>query len=246
MIWPGLAAYRFWWPDAAVITAYPDAGAPIRTVWDTYRRSVLPMAMQAAGWEALHASAVLAAGGVVAFCAPSETGKSTLAYGLARRGFPQWADDGVVFGSGREIQAIPLPFEVRLRPGARDLLGGVLPEHSRFEHNGPGEQSHVEPAALRAICVLRRDMDPERVAAARITPIAPASAFTSALTHAHEFDRTDDTRRAQMVHTYLRLVAEVPVVEIAFHPGREPLDALLDRVIDALALETPRGSPVGV
>ena len=57
MIWPRLAAYRFRWPDASFITAYPDADAPIATVWDTYRRSVLPMAMQAAGWEALHASA---------------------------------------------------------------------------------------------------------------------------------------------------------------------------------------------
>ena len=68
MLWPHLAAYHFNFPDEQSITAYPEPGARLSSVWDVYRRSVLPMAMQAAGWEVLHASGIVAAGGVVAFC----------------------------------------------------------------------------------------------------------------------------------------------------------------------------------
>ena len=47
------------------------------------------------GWEALHASAVLSPQGVVAFCAGSGTGKSTIARGLSERGYQLCADDAV-------------------------------------------------------------------------------------------------------------------------------------------------------
>src|SRR5829696_203522 len=47
--------------------------------------------------ETLHASAVVAPAGVVAFCARSATGKSTLAASLHRRGYDLWADDAVVW-----------------------------------------------------------------------------------------------------------------------------------------------------
>src|SRR5581483_4905194 len=95
MHWPALAAFRFGDGDP-FITAFPDRGASRAVIEDVYRRGVLPMAIQALGREALHASGVLTDAGVIAFAARSHTGKSTFAYALSRRGFPQWADDGVV------------------------------------------------------------------------------------------------------------------------------------------------------
>jgi hypothetical protein len=240
MIWPRVAAYRFRWPDDSFITAYPDPNAAEDVVWDTYRRSVLPMAMQASGWEALHASGVVADGGVVAFCAVSETGKSTMAYGLSRRGFPQWADDCVIVGDLNGMAAVPLPFEARLRDDARDVLGGILPAHSRFQFNGPGEQVHTAPRPIKAVCVLRRERDLGRDGSPQIRPMAPADAFTAALTHAHEFDRTDEARRARMVHGYLQLIAEVPAFELTFQPEPGEIESLFDVVIDRLELERPR------
>jgi hypothetical protein len=242
MLWPRLAAYRFNFPDEQSITAYPEPGARLSSVWDVYRRSVLPMAMQAAGWEVLHASGIVAAGGVVAFCARSETGKSTVAYGLSRRGFPQWADDGVVVGVHGGIVAMPLPFEVRLREGSERLLRGVLPEHSRFEFNGPGAQVHASPLPIRALCVLERVSDLDAVA--RIAPIASADAFTALLTHAHEFDWSDANRRAAMVQTYLRVVADVPMFAVSFAPSPEKVEELFDAIIAALHLELPRSTAV--
>ena len=87
MAWPDLATYGFASGDP-FITAYAVHGAPIDVIWDVYRRSVVPMALQAFGWEALHASAIVTDRGIVGFCAISETGKSTVAFGLRRRGFP--------------------------------------------------------------------------------------------------------------------------------------------------------------
>src|SRR5690349_23702252 len=58
MFWPYLANFRFDLQDG-FITAFPEPGAPVDVIWDTYRRSVLPMALQVGGFEALHASAIL-------------------------------------------------------------------------------------------------------------------------------------------------------------------------------------------
>jgi hypothetical protein len=242
MAWPHLATYAFDLSDS-FITAYAHPGAPLQTIWDTYRRSVLPMAMQVRGWEALHASAIVSRHGVVAFCAVSETGKSTIAYGLRRRGFPQWSDDGVVFRAAHpEILTVPLPFETRLRPGSLDIFGEYPSAPQRLPDNSPGEQIHTDPQPLAAICVLTRteNGNGERP---RISDVPPATAFTAMLTHAHEFDPSDSGRRARMMETYLALVDRVPVREVTFAPDREQLDFLLDAVCDGMNLEVPSPAP---
>src|SRR5690606_18526516 len=88
-------------------------------IQDSYQRCVLPLVLQAAGTEVLHASAVLTPRGVLALCAESGTGKSTLAYGLSRRGYPLWADDAVAFEADETCtNAMPLPFALRLQRDA--------------------------------------------------------------------------------------------------------------------------------
>lgn len=198
------------------------------------------MALQANGLEALHASSVLVSSGVVAFCAASETGKSTLAFGLRRKGFPQWSDDGVVFHrDDAAMTTLPLPFEVRLRSESRDMFGESAPCFTRYEHNGPGEQIHVAPAALSAICLLRRVDAGSLSAPARIRRVAPAEAFPGVLAHAHVFDPFDMPRREQMIRTYLDLVARVAVYDVAFAPVRESLDSLLNAIADSLRSDMP-------
>jgi len=67
----------------------PDALAWQRVLFSR----ILPMVSLALGREALHASAVEMACGVVGIAAPSGSGKSTLAAELMRRGTPLFADD---------------------------------------------------------------------------------------------------------------------------------------------------------
>jgi hypothetical protein len=243
MAWPNLATFGFRIGDP-FISAYPEPGAPHDVIWDTYRRVVLPMAMQVNGWEALHASAVMTRRGVVAFCAVSETGKSTVAFGLRRRGFPQWSDDGVVFGvSHQEILSIPLPFEVRLRPGSRTMFGEQVSQPRRPLDNNPGEQIHSDPHPLAAICLLTR-AEPGNRERPRVSDVPSAAAFRAVLAHAHEFDPSDADRRARMMQAYLTLADRVPMREVTFSPDRERLDLLLDTICEGLNLELPAPTPL--
>ena len=115
MHFPGVASYCFSSHSDEVI-AFAEPSARLDWLRDTFYRSVLPMALQVFGKEVLHASAVETTYGAIAFCAISESGKSTIAYGLSRRGHPLWADDAVVFEiSDREVWSHPMPFEIRLR-----------------------------------------------------------------------------------------------------------------------------------
>jgi hypothetical protein len=233
MTWPHLATYRFSL-DQQDIVAYPNREASPEIVWDTYRRSVLPMAMQARGWEALHASAVSCSHGVVPFCAVSETGKSSLAYGLARRGFAHWADDAVVLSGDGATTSVPLPFEVRLRVSANRLFEGSLPRPLRLMRNDPGDQRHQRPTRVHAICVLERQ---PAAAMPVIERIEPAAAFRTLLTHAHEFSPHDAVRRTTMLERYLGIAATVPIYRIAFQADRASFSDLLDRLVQEVALE---------
>ena len=237
MHWPSLATFRFS-SDDPNITAFPAPRISLDFVWDTYRRSVLPMALQALGWEALHASAIVCRSGVVAFCAASETGKSTIAFALRRRGYPQWSDDGVVFRTERGVAVtIPLPFEVRLRRPSREIFADA-PLATRFQGNRCGDQVHVKPAPLSAICVLHR-IEAAPGTAAVVEGVPRADAFPMVLEHGHVFDPFDIGRRARMIDTYLDVAEQVPVYRAHFAPDPNGLDLLLDDIVEGLGLPAP-------
>lgn len=237
MAWPSLATYQFA-AGSSFITAHAVPGAPVDVIWDVYRRSVVPMALQVLGWEALHASSIVTARGVAGFCAPSETGKSTIAFGLRRRGFPQWSDDGLVFRCDGRPVATPLPFEARLRPASLEIFGDTNAWRRGIEGNSPGEQRYTEPMSVGLICLLkRRAGEPDE--APLIRRVEPAVAFPELLIHAHEFDPYDPERRTRMMQTYLDLAAHVPVIEVSFVPNPERLGALLDAIVAGLSLRLP-------
>jgi len=128
-----------------------DEGAPRSTVLDSFFRTVVPLALQAGGLEVLHASAVQLPVGVLALCALSETGKSTLAYALHRRAHRLVADDAVVLDlAGPTTTITPVPFAMRLREASARHFERPSKEHvrvtatSRGEPTGSGEAS--EPA----------------------------------------------------------------------------------------------------
>ena len=230
MHWPSVGAFRF---DATepCITAFVEPGVSRPLVDDVYRRSVLPMARQALGDEALHASGVLTSRGVVAFAGRSHAGKSTFAYALSRRGFAQWADDGVVIRvSGGAVHAVPLAFQVRLRPESSRLFG----EHARALRQFDPPVS-IPPSTggtpLAAICLLERL---DAATATLVEQMDPARAFTSVLVHAHEFNPHDDARRRRMLEAYLELVAAVPVFTVQFPSGAEHMDDVFACVTRAL------------
>lgn len=236
---PGVATFRFESVNSRV-TAYPAPSADLELVHDSYCHAALPLALHYFGSEVLHASAVLAPGGVVAFCAISETGKSTLAAALSLRGYPLWADDAVALskrGGDGAMGAIPIPFRPRLRAPAAAYLKYT------------GNRGAPTPALLResgwtplaALCVLRRSE------AARdgveISRLSPPQAFGALLPHAFCFTLKDPQRKRLMLRTYLDLAAHTPAFAVSFVPEFEKLPTVLDAIEDKVpAFEFQDGS----
>jgi len=227
LYFPQVAYYRFQSAADGVI-AFPEPAASTEIVWDMFYRVVLPVALQALGGEALHASAVVMQQGVVAFCADSETGKSTVAYGLRRRGYDLWADDAVAFEIvGQTIRAIPLPFLIRLRPASAAFFDVDTTVRQRLLHPDRVERRKTEPLPLVAVCVLRREPEIDSVA---IDRLSLAEGFGAVIHHAYCFDLDDLGRKRLMMQRYLSLTARVPVFHVRFKPGLSQLPAMLDGI----------------
>ena len=212
----GVGAYSFA-PDARVVTALPEEGVDRELVEDAFRRMILPLALQAQGREVLHASAVRSPDGLIALCARSGTGKSTIACALSERGHLLWADDAVCFElTPDRVEALPVPFTLRLRPASADFFGDA----------DTGIHSPAARERLARVFVLERS----EAAAPQVERLAAAPAFREVLTHGYCFSMHDRTRNAAMVSNYLELVDRVPVFRARFPAGLDRLEELLDAI----------------
>lgn len=208
---PDVATFRL----GTEVVAFPLPPATPELVRDAFERSVLPMALQALGGEALHASGVLGPSGVVALCGESGTGKSTLAYALSARGYVLWADDAVAFEvTDAGVDTVALPFRINLRPDSAAVLG-----------DGRVLESPERPPAPLAVAVILRRGGARRVSVRRL---AAGQAFAAALEQGYCYRPSDIERTAGMVSAYLDLVARVPVIEVRFEPEWDHFDALVD------------------
>jgi len=215
------------------VTATPHRPHSEESLRDTYFRSVVPLALQALGTEVLHASAVQTEAGVVAFCAESRTGKSTLGYLLAERGYPLWSDDAVAFQSeGGLTRTFPIPFRSRLRPATTSFLrarSGRVPAPQWLD---PGA-GQAEAPPLAAICILDR-VEAPLPSLVRLSPLSGATALSTLLTHAYCFTMQQQEMRQRMVRNYLDLIAGVPIFQLTFQSGLERIAEVLDDVERAL------------
>jgi hypothetical protein len=231
MHWPRLASYSFD-DDGGEIVAYRSAAASPDVIVDTFHRMVLPLALQRRGYEALHASAATITGRVVAFCAISGTGKSTLAYALHRAGHTQWSDDVVVFEVGASgITAVPLPFDVRLLPETATQFAG--PQAPRQMEPVGAAASQRRP--LGAVCILARRGRQEFGPEVGVQRLAGSKALAAVLEHAHCFNLTDPARKKAMLQHYLDMVERIPVFEVRFRPGLDRLPAVVSALTAALS-----------
>ena len=222
---PGVGAFRFE-SAGSEVTALPRASASTELVVDTFNRTVLPLALQALGQEVLHSSAVLVNDSVVAICAVSGTGKSTIACALSRRGHPLWADDAVCFdSSARPIRALQQPFRLRLRPASAEFFGTDAHDDSQAFSEGSSD------AELGAVVVLERHAGESMPTVHRLEG---SEAFVAALTHGYVFDPENKVRNARMVRSYLELVDRVPVFRLSFSPGLDGLTGIIEQLEHAL------------
>jgi len=226
MHFPGLASFCFnsGGDDVAAALARIEAEDSIQ---DIFHRRVLPMAIQVRGREVLHASAIRATNGVVAFCGTTTSGKSTIAFGLGLRGHTLWADDMVAFEfSEGQPRAVSLPFQPRLRRASAELFSVKTDNRTVPGYDLAPVGTHTD--AMAAVCVLQPQ--PRMASGVAIQRLAFADALTTLFGHACFFSPQGEKRKRIMVQHYLDLVAHTPVYEIRFRQGLENLGQILDAV----------------
>jgi len=220
---PGLACYQFPAGDG-FIEAWPEGNASPDMVTDAYYRVALPMALQVAGYEVLHASAVSDGRGLHLFCGASRSGKSTIAYALGRRGFEIWADDAVAFKvGGGGITAIPLPFALRLRGEVADFF--EVPTRSGGQANGKTEalrHQAGDPREIATVSLLERGRN------STIARLSAPESLPAVLYHSFYFSLQDSSILQRMGTQFLELVAGVPLFRVSLRPGLDAMADLLD------------------
>lgn len=222
--WPGLGVFAFA-AGSHQVGVWPAAIDP-EIVAGAFARRLQPIILQALGRQALHASAVMGTGGVLAFCGVGHSGKSTLSFALARVGYRQIADDALVLERAESaVQARLLPFEPGLRePSRRHFHAATDARHS----------SLIDPPALptsvplRGVVVLQQDISLRSPHGPDSVP--PVQAFAALVTHARCFDEADRGHTRQLVEDYLAIAETVPVFALRYPPQFEQLSALVTRV----------------
>jgi hypothetical protein len=222
---PGTAVFHLDRARRAVI-AMPEPSVEDDLLYDNYYRAVLPLALQYFGVEVLHASAVRTRLGVVAFCAVSETGKSTTVAVLSRRGYPLWADDAVPIeideGAGG-ARALAVPFRLRLDAALSQAFRD--PDRS-FRWPEP-ERLDLASAPLAALCVMQRVDSWQTTEICRLSAIDAVAAL---LPHAYCFSLVEPDRKRLMMRCYIELAARVPTFAVSIATGLERLPAALDQI----------------
>ena len=235
---PQIGTFRFTGADEIAVVPFPGVGTD--EVEESYERIVMPLALHAVGHELIHASAVVAPpGGVVAFAATTQTGKSTLAYALSLRGHPLWADDAVLFETnGASVQSRPLPFTLKIRQPSARFFG--LEGRTADEWQPLFEESST-PRPLAAICLLEAGRAADRAPDAELRRDS-ASALLALLAHSYSFSLRDAGRKREMMSRYMELVARVPVFDIRFPSGLEHLAEVVDVIEQTVVrLDQPGG-----
>jgi hypothetical protein len=214
----------------ASLTAIPEAAVVSEAVLDAYYGMALPLVVQAArGLEVLHGSAVLlpSTSHVAAFCGITESGKSTVAYGLAARGYSQWADDALAFrvDGSPSVTTVGLPFTVKLRESSSAYFRASSDALDVVEEF---EWKQARLAAVFLLEPLQRGDPRERAVA--VEALGPGEALRALLPNAFRFQPQARERRRETMCSYLDLVASVPILSARFPDDLGRLPELLDEL----------------
>jgi hypothetical protein len=222
--WPALGLFSFS-TKSFDVEIWPAAGAARDTIADIFSRVIQPIVLQAMGWQALHAAAVIMPFGVAAFCGNSGCGKSTVSYAMGCSGYRQLADDALVLKLERNaVRVCPIPFRPGLRPISQRSFAGR-------GHGLSGEEAEPASLNLSAVFLLSQEND---VQAPCVSLLSQAEAFPKLLAHAHCFDVGDPVQSERLADDYLKIVVTTPVFTFRFRPDFEQTPLLVRAVLNAL------------
>lgn len=211
-------------PGGRFLQAFLCPHAPAWAVHFVLSRGVIPRLLHLRGATCLHASAVAANGGVVAFCGPTGSGKSTVAAAMARRGFAFVTDDVLPLrATPAAVLAGPGLPEARLYPPVAERLGltdvVTPPAPGQTKSVWRPETSVASALPLARICLLEPAAD------------APIDALLSLLANSFWLDAGATAPLAADLALFAQVVRSVPISRLSFDPS----PAFFDRVAELVA-----------
>ncbi|MEO5929530.1 MAG: hypothetical protein ABIR47_06335 [Candidatus Kapaibacterium sp.] len=227
-LWEG--AGRFLVRGGNEVIVDPVAGADERVLRLYLLGPVLALLLQQRGRLVLHGSAVATASGVAAFLGESGAGKSTIAAGLHRRGYPAVADDLVSIDTAYDPPAIDPGFPLlKLWPDAATGLGYdplAMPvlrpgaEKRALELPGDFPDAPLHPLRIYAITTGETNA---------IEPLTPRDGMIELMRHTYIAPILErmGAAPANMMQC-AGLAARVPVFRLHLHRSITDLPDLLD------------------
>jgi hypothetical protein len=203
--------------------------------------------LHARGLISIHSAAVAMPRGIVVIAGASGQGKSTIALGLAHRGFGLLSDELAIVD--RDGSVLPYPRSVHVRPATLDLIPalGFLAERPRLTLGGGSEWAltpaelrdrwgGTQPAAGPLAAIILLDGVPGANEPS-LTAISPAIASL-------ELTRSSWAASVAFGNTLARLAtfaSSVPCARLRSGPLERTLDVVTDRLTEAgLATGTDR------
>lgn len=208
---------------------------------------VLPLVLNLRGQEALHATAVLAPGGVCAFTGPAGAGKSTLAASFLEAGHPVVSDDCLALtAEAGGILAWPAYPGVRLWEDAVATLGVTGGRHGAVAHYtskrrlAPDRRGPRFPAGPQPLARVYALVRPEGAAVATGTaPPRPErlrgrEALMELVRNTFRLDIGDGAMLARQLHFLAGVAERVPVARLRLPGGFAALPAVREAILSDL------------
>jgi len=234
------------------IICMPRPGIPEDTIQHLLLDQVLPLVVNLRGGEALHASAVLASQGVVAFAGSAGSGKSTVAGSLVKEGFPFVSDDCLTLSNkGLDIYAIPAYPWLRLWDDAQEHLFGENGKIESVAHytrklrvdiEDKPESYSTEPKPLRRLYDIVHSPEMEGRSDIVIGKLSGRDSFMALVRCAFRLDITDRQMLTRQFQFLKRVASAVSVRRLTFPRNFQFLPAVKEAILnDMTTFDRPPG-----
>jgi hypothetical protein len=237
---PGFASYAFEGgatDNPVRMVVRPARETTRQQAIDRLRRNVVPLLLQARGFQLVHASAVRLRDGVVGLCGASFSGKSTLAAALAKFGLEIWADDSLLVCLEHDVpMVLKTPdVQLRLRSDSKAFFGKLDSGQPDLDDSANIELSFrcMDMAPLEALYLIRRDGNMDQSILLKSERILGHQAFTEILRQANYFNLEETKERRRLSEICLTIARAVPIYNFCYCDGFSFLDSVAEKLITA-------------
>ncbi len=231
-------------PDGKEIRGHPAPDTESETIRHLFLDQVMPRVLGQQGRRVLHAGAVLAGGGAIAFLGDTGSGKSTLTASFCQQGFPGITDDCLLLTEEEgELFAVPTYTGLRLWPDTISALLGNGTPYPKVAHYT--EKRRLSVTAPFPFCADRVPLKRIYVLApptansetVTITPLSARDGLMALVNSAFRLDITDKTRLSQEFEAFVHLSSSVVLHRLTVPRDLKLLPAVREAILKNLAEE---------